>query len=81
MKEKDSDINCRFVCSFFFFAPRTLMFCFFFNLPETEITENSYTCYKERIYIKISQRRKQKGKSQGGLQTRILHHAQNVSST
>ena len=65
MKEKDSDINCRFVCSFFFFCPKNphVCFVFFFNLPETEITENSYTDYKERIYIKISQRRKQKGKS------------------
>ena len=32
MKEKDSDIHCRFVCSFFFFAPRTLMFVLFFFL-------------------------------------------------
>ena len=80
MKEKDSDINGRFVCSFFFFCPKN-PHVFVFNLPETEITENSYTDYKERTYIKISLRRKQKGKSQGGLQTRILHHAQNVSSS
>lgn len=62
MKEKDSDINCRFVCSFFFLPQEPSCFVFFLICQKQKLLKTVTLVIRKEYTLKSAKGGNRKGK-------------------